>query len=103
MGNYPHSVSIPYGISKAAIQFLCKCLVKVVKDRRIRVNCVSPGFTGTEMQIEKDAEWIKRIENKIALGRFAKAEEIAEVVLSLETAAYINGSIIEVYGGYDYK
>jgi 3-oxoacyl-[acyl-carrier protein] reductase len=104
MGQFPHAVSLSYGVSKAALQFLTKCLVKEFCDeRRITVNCIVPGFVDTPWQKDKDPEHRKRIEDKTALHRFAHPEEIADICLSVIGNAFMNGSVINIDGGYNYK
>ncbi|GHU53903.1 beta-ketoacyl-ACP reductase [Clostridia bacterium] len=97
----PHATSIPYGVSKAAVNMLAQSLVKEFAPRNIRVNVVCPGFIDTEWQKEKP-DWLReKIENKIALKRFGLPEEIADMCLSIINNNYINGAIISVDGGYD--
>jgi 3-oxoacyl-[acyl-carrier protein] reductase len=103
MSQYPHSVSLSYGISKAAIHSLVKNLVKFLIPYEIRVNCVAPGFVDTEWQKDKPAEVRANILKKISLKRFAKPEEIASVYLFIINNQYLNGEIIEIDGGYSYE
>lgn len=100
MGNYPHGRSVPYGVSKAGVIYLAKLLVKEFCEQSVRVNVVSPGFTETDMQKGKAPDHKQRIMNKIGLHRFAEAEEIADMVLSVIHNSYINGANVEVDGGY---
>jgi Dehydrogenases with different specificities (related to short-chain alcohol dehydrogenases) len=102
MSIYEHSSSIAYGVSKAAINSLTAYLVKYFCGREITVNAVIVGFTNTSM-IKRTPEHEERIKSKIALGRFAEPEEIAQVVWHIIQDSYINGSLIEVDGGYCYQ
>jgi 3-oxoacyl-[acyl-carrier protein] reductase len=103
MAIYPHAVSIPYGVSKAAVHMLARNLVKVLAPRRIRVNVVAPGFIDTEWQREKPPWLREKIEGKIALKRFGRPEEVAEACMCLIENPYINGAMLCVDGGYDYE
>ncbi len=103
MGQYPHAMSISYAVSKAGLHQMAKNLVKEFADREITVNVVAPGFVDTPWQKNKDPEHKKRIENKIALKRFALPEEIADMCWSVIGNPYINGSLINIDGGYDYR
>lgn len=51
----------------------------------------------------KPVEQRKRIENKIALKRFALPEEVAQLCWDVSQNAYINGSVLEIDGGYCYE
>lgn len=103
MSVYPHATSVPYTVSKAAVNGLTLALVKEYADRRIRVNAILPGFVETPWQRNKPAAQRRRICDKVALNRFAKPEEISEVVFSVVNSTYINGSLIKVDGGYCYR
>ena len=103
LGEIPHSVSIPYGVSKAGLHFLAKSLVKEFAKQKVTVNAICPGFVDTTWQLCKSPEIRKQIEEKTALGRFAKPEEIAELCYSILTNNFINGSIINIDGGYSYR
>lgn len=101
LGLMPHAMSIAYSVSKAAEIMLAKSLVKIFKDRKITVNIIAPGFIDTPYQKSKDYEHRKRIENKIALGRFGYPEEVAAICMNIIDNQYINGAIVRIDGGYD--
>ncbi len=103
LGQFPHSLSLPYGVSKAAVQFLAKALVKEFADRGVRVNSVAPGFVETEWQKNKPQEIRRSIESKIALHRFAEPDEIARLAAEILENPYINGSIVNIDGGYCFQ
>lgn len=97
----PHATSIPYGVSKAAVNMLAQCLVKEFIERKIRVNVICPGFIDTEWQKEKPSWLREKIIEKVAMKRFGTPEEIADICVSLCRNTYINGAIVTVDGGYD--
>lgn len=103
LGEIPHSCSIAYGVTKAAIHALSKNLVKQFADRQITVNTISPGFVETDWQKNKPLEQRTNIYNKTALNRFATVNEISSVLMMLIENDFINGSTISIDGGYDYK
>ena len=103
MSVFPHASSVPYTVSKAAVNGLTKALVKEYADRMIRVNAVLPGFVETPWQREKPLDQRKRICDKVALHRFASPDEIAQVVMSIYSAGYMNGALVQVDGGYCYR
>lgn len=67
----------------------------------VSVNCVCPGWVKTDMNKDLSIDQINKENRKILLGRFANAEEIADVVVFLASskASYVNDSIIRVDGG----
>lgn len=103
LGKVPHSSSIAYGVTKAAIHALSRNLVKEFSDREVTVNTIAPGFVETEWQNDKPAEIRNNIYNKTAIRRFATVEEISQVCMLMIDNDYINGEIISVNGGYNYK
>ena len=103
MGVLPHSVSLAYGVSKAAEIALAKNLVKEFAGTGTTVNVIAPGFVDTDWQKNKPLDIRQNICNKTALGRFAQPEEIAETIRFCVKNAFVNGSVIEIHGGYDYK
>ena len=99
MGVKPHSSSLPYGVSKAAVISLAQNLVKEMPE--IRINCICPGFVDTDWQLQKP-DWLKKkISSKIALKRFASPDEIADMCIKIISNTYMNGAVVNVDGGYD--
>jgi NAD(P)-dependent dehydrogenase (short-subunit alcohol dehydrogenase family) len=78
-----------------------------LKDRRIRVNAVSPGSIDTPglgdllASSETGAQRKKMISNNVPLGRFGTPDEIAKAVVFLasDDASYITGTELFVDGG----
>lgn len=100
LGEYAHSMSVPYGVSKAGLHFLAESLVKEYCDKGITVNAICTGFTDTQWQKNKSEEQRSRIINKIGMRRFAEPEEIASLAFELLTNGYITGSVVKIDGGY---
>ena len=103
MGILPHSVSLSYGVTKAAVLALAKNLVKFFESTNTTVNAIAPGFVETDWQKNKPQEIRNNIYNKTAIKRFAEPEEIADAVRFCINNAFVNGSVIEVSGGYCFK
>ena len=99
----PHATSVPYGVSKAAVNMLAQCLVKEFAPRGIRVNVICQGFIDTDWQKEKPQWLLEKIESKIALKRFGMPEEVADACMCLIENSYINGAVMQVDGGYDFE
>lgn len=103
MGILPHSMSLSYGVTKAATHALVQNLVKFLSPYGVRVNAVAPGFVDTDWQKTKPVEIRNSINSKISLDRFAETQEIAEVFLMTIENTYMNGEVIRIDGGYSYK
>lgn len=98
------ATTVEYDVSKAGINILTKVMAKEFAPY-INVNAVAPGWVLTEknktLDEELDGHFVKSESENIYLGRFARPEEIAKVVLFLasDDAKYINGEIIVADGG----
>ena len=101
-GQVPYSRSIVYSVSKAGVMFLAKSLVKVFDQQQVSVNAIAPGFIETRWQEGRSEESYQRVNNKIAAHRFGTPEEVAELCYAILNNDYINGSIYDIHGGYDY-
>lgn len=103
MGIYPHSISLAYGVTKSAVHALARNLVKFFEGTGTTINVIAPGFVETDWQKTKPQEIKNNICKKTALGRFATVAEIVDAVKFVINNPFINGSIIEVNGGYNFK
>jgi NAD(P)-dependent dehydrogenase (short-subunit alcohol dehydrogenase family) len=96
-----------YSATKAAVRSFARTWTTELKDRRIRVNAVSPGFTDTPglgdllASAEAGEQRKKMISNSIPLGRFGTPDEIAKAVVFLasDDSSYITGIELFVDGG----
>lgn len=90
-----------YSASKAGIIGFTKSIAKELGSRGININGVAPGFVETDMTNVLNDKIKEEMLNQIPLKRFAKPEDIANVVAYLcsEKANYITGQIINVDGG----
>jgi 3-oxoacyl-[acyl-carrier protein] reductase len=91
-----------YAASKAGIIGFTKSVALELGSRNIRCNAIAPGFIETDMtHYLKDGEGATEFLKKIPLGRFGKAEEIADTTLFLasDMASYITGQVLSVCGG----
>lgn len=103
MGVNPHAVVCSYGVTKAAVHALCKNLVKEFEGTGTTVNTIVPGFVDTPWQKEKPQEQRQNICKKTAIHRFATIDEIVDGFRFCIDNSFVNGSLIEVNGGYNYK
>ena len=101
-GQQAYSSSLVYGVTKAAVHFLTKSLVKEFEPKKIRVNAIAPGFIETSWHKNRTPESYERINRKVALHRFGTVEEVADMAYAVLSNGYMNGSIVDIHGGYDY-
>jgi NAD(P)-dependent dehydrogenase (short-subunit alcohol dehydrogenase family) len=79
-----------------------------LKDRRIRVNAVSPGATDTPglndllASAEAGHERLKLLSSSVPLGSLGTPDEIAKAVVFLasDDSSYITGTELFVDGGF---
>ena len=96
-----------YSATKAAVRSLARTWTIDLKDRRIRVNTVSPGFIETPVLKDVMAtrgegeQSLKMIVDSIPLGRVGTPDEIAKAVVFLasDDSSYITGTELFVDGG----
>ena len=101
--NGKRGTSIPYAVSKGALQTLTVSLAKSFSPN-VRVNAVSPGFTETTMTNQRSDEHKKRMAKQTLLNRIAKSNEIAETIFFLcVSGSYITGETINVDGGQGFN
>lgn len=103
MAIHPHGTSLAYGVSKAALHALAQNLVKSFEATNTTVNVIAPGFVETEWQANKPQQIRDNILRKSAIKRFATPDEVANAVHFCINNAFVNGSVIEVSGGYSFK
>jgi len=102
------SMNSVYSATKAAIRSFARTWTTDLKDRRIRVNAVSPGSIDTPglsdllASGEAGEQRKKMISNSVPLGRFGTPDEIARAVVFLasDDSSYITGSELFVDGGF---
>jgi NAD(P)-dependent dehydrogenase (short-subunit alcohol dehydrogenase family) len=97
-----------YSATKAAVRSFARTWTTDLKDRRIRVNAVSPGSIDTPglsdllASSETGQQRLKMISNSVPLGRLGKPDEIAKAVVFLasDDSSYITGTELFVDGGF---
>ena len=97
-----------YSATKAAIRSFARTWTTDLKERRIRVNAVSPGSTDTPGldkllgASEAGQQRLKTIPASVPLGRLGTPDEIAKAVVFLasDDSSYITGIELFVDGGF---
>jgi NAD(P)-dependent dehydrogenase (short-subunit alcohol dehydrogenase family) len=98
---------VAYVATKGGVIGFTRCLAREIGDRRIRVNCVSPGWVFTERQIRDYLnDTSKRlIEQHQCIPDYIQPSEIASVVLFLasDLSAAVTGQEILVDRGWQHS
>ena len=90
---------VNYSAAKAGVIGFTKALAQEGASKGITVNCIAPGYIGTEMVTAIAPEVLQKIVAQIPTGRLGEAEEIGRVVVFLvEDKGFINGSTIAING-----
>jgi NAD(P)-dependent dehydrogenase (short-subunit alcohol dehydrogenase family) len=92
-----------YASAKAALISFTRTVAHEWAPSGIRVNAIAPGWIETEMNegLRQDHRWYESVRETIPMGRWGRAEEVADVALFLASSAasYITGSVVVVDGG----
>ncbi len=102
------SANSVYSATKAAVRSFARTWTTDLKDRRIRVNAVSPGPIETPglnellASGETGQERKKTISSTVPLGRLGRPDEIAKAVVFLasDDSSYVTGTELFVDGGF---
>jgi NAD(P)-dependent dehydrogenase (short-subunit alcohol dehydrogenase family) len=103
-GNAAFSV---YGASKAAIRNFARSWALDLKDRRIRVNTLSPGpiktpgLHGLAKSEEEAQAMFRHMASQVPMGRLGDPDEVAKaaVFLASDASSFVNGAELFVDGG----
>lgn len=92
----PIATSVPYSMSKAAVNMLVAAGAGQLLDAGIRVNAVAPGIVDTPLQTRE------RIAAMSEQGAVGSPQDIARVAsfLASDDSGWVNGQVLEASGGY---
>lgn len=91
-----------YAGAKAAVRAFARVWTQELRERRIRVNVLSPGPVGTPPMRAAPEEFRRLVVKDVPMGRMASPEEIAEVALFLASPAssFVSGVELFADGGW---
>ncbi len=95
-----------YASSKAAQIMFMRSMAKELGPRGIRVNCIAPAWTETDMAAPSlDAMGRERVAKEFVLGRIALPDDVAGPTLFLlsDLARFVTGITLTVDGGADMR
>lgn len=98
--NVPQKIA-NYCAAKAGVKHLTKALAVEWAPHGVRVNCVSPGYIGTEL-VASMTDYLPGWTEKTPMGRIGRPEDLvgAYVYLACDASRWTTGSDMVVDGGY---
>ena len=96
-GQRPLGSSVPYAVSKAALDHMTRLLAAAVGPE-VRVNAVAPGFVNTPWTQDWHALRAE-VAADVPLKRVAEPDDIAVAVAGLHRMRYVTGQVLAVDGG----
>lgn len=92
---------VNYSAAKAGVIGITKSMARELASRNVNVNAIAPGFIETDMTDALSEKVKEQAVAQIPLGRFGKAEEVAELAgfLAGSNSNYITGQVFHIDGG----
>ena len=89
-----------YCASKGGVQLLTRAAARELGRKHIRANIIQPGPIDTDMN-PADGETADLQRMMVALGRYGRADEVADLALFLasDQSSYLTGAVINIDGG----
>jgi NAD(P)-dependent dehydrogenase (short-subunit alcohol dehydrogenase family) len=93
---------VGYNVAKAGVIELTRTMAVELAAHHITVNAIAPAQIDTRLTRSLPAEARQRRLDRIPMGRFGEADEVARVALFLasDDASYVTGHTLAVDGGY---
>jgi NAD(P)-dependent dehydrogenase (short-subunit alcohol dehydrogenase family) len=105
-----HHVSVPsnclsiYSASKAGLNQLTRALAPELGRLGIRINCVAPGFTDTDLAAPavRDPAVCAMLVAQTPLGRLGQPQDVAQSILFMAgaRAGWVTGQVLDASGGH---
>ena len=83
-------------LTKGGLESVTRALAIELAGEGIRVNAIAPGVVSTPMHPKEAHEFLKQLSPMKRLGR---VEEVADLLLYLESAPFVNGEVVHLDGG----
>jgi ketoreductase RED2 len=96
-GSRPVGSSVPYAVSKAAVNHMTRLLANVLGPK-IQVNAVAPGLIETPWTADF-TETAAVVQALAPLRRVGQPDEVAATILGLINSPYLTGVVVHVDGG----
>ena len=100
--DWPMPGNTPYCVTKGGMRMLTRTAGVELAPKGVRVVNVAPGAVATPINtVEMDPDTLKKLDDYIPVGRMAKPEEIASVVVfaASDAASYLTATTIFADGG----
>jgi 3-oxoacyl-[acyl-carrier protein] reductase len=93
---------VAYAASKGGLNAFTKSVAKELASSGITVNAIAPGAIDTDMLKQLEAEDREALCHEIPMGRFGRANEVAQLVRFLVSndSSYITGQVLSINGGW---
>jgi NAD(P)-dependent dehydrogenase (short-subunit alcohol dehydrogenase family) len=83
-------------LSKGGLESVTRALAIEYADEGIRFNTIAPGVVNTPMNPVKAHEFLRLLS---PLKRLAEVDEVADLLLYMEAAPFLNGAVVYLDGG----
>jgi 3-oxoacyl-[acyl-carrier protein] reductase len=101
VGLYGNFGQTNYAATKAGVISFTRTWARELGKFNIRVNCVAPGFIGTDMVRAMPQKVVDTMEARTPLGKLGEPSDIANayVWLASDAAKFVHGAVLSVDGG----
>jgi NAD(P)-dependent dehydrogenase (short-subunit alcohol dehydrogenase family) len=83
-------------LSKGGLESVTRALAIEYADEGIRFNTIAPGVVNTPMHAMEAHEFLKQLS---PMKRLAEVDEVADLLLYMEAAPFLNGAVVHLDGG----
>ena len=83
-------------LTKGGLESVTRALAMEFADQGIRFNTIAPGVVNTPMHPVEAHEFLKQLS---PMKRLAEVGEVADLLLYLESASFLNGEVVHLDGG----